>query len=226
MDKRLNCYTVKNFAQKMDVSERTVRYWLKAGIVPGAKKRQSPAGEWWEIPVRALKMNRPKMGPSPKGMKSKIIFRQNHMSDDVVWAFKPGAELDGNSKLITPLPKKMREICARLIEIGGERVVCYLEGPFEFLHPLVWESGALIKPMKTRLKLGDPSRCYANSMALLEAAPKKYRFGIGWGLSENIWRPHAWVMDMKNVLIETTEVRDEYYGAVLSALEMVERMEM
>lgn len=58
--------TAKQFAERMAVNYRTALNWLEAGLVPGAERKQSPVGEYWEIPHTALKMERPKRGPVPK----------------------------------------------------------------------------------------------------------------------------------------------------------------
>jgi hypothetical protein len=60
--------TATTFAEEMGVSYPTVVRWLKRGIVPGAELRESPdRGKWWEIPLAALDMQRPKWGGFPNG---------------------------------------------------------------------------------------------------------------------------------------------------------------
>jgi hypothetical protein len=61
--------TSRQFAEKMNVDYRTALNWLKAGRVPGAKRKSSLAGTFWEIPETALSMERPKPGPK-KGKKA------------------------------------------------------------------------------------------------------------------------------------------------------------
>ena len=58
--------TAKQFAVQMAVNYRTALNWLEAGLVPGAERKLSPIGEYWEISEAALKMERPKPGPKPK----------------------------------------------------------------------------------------------------------------------------------------------------------------
>ncbi len=58
--------TARQFAERMDVNYRTALNWLEAGLVPGAERKQSLIGDHWEIPETALKMERPKRGPTPK----------------------------------------------------------------------------------------------------------------------------------------------------------------
>lgn len=59
--------TAKQFAAEMGINYRTALNWLDAGLVPGAERKKSPVGDYWEIPSTALKMERPKPGPKKKG---------------------------------------------------------------------------------------------------------------------------------------------------------------
>jgi hypothetical protein len=68
MSKKARTMTAREFAEEMSVNYRTALNWLDAGIVPGAERKTSPIGEYWEIPEKALKMERPKPGPK-KGEK-------------------------------------------------------------------------------------------------------------------------------------------------------------
>lgn len=63
--------TAKQFAAEMRVNYRTALNWLDAGLVPGAERRNSPVGEFWAIPVSALKMERPRKGPKPGAQKAR-----------------------------------------------------------------------------------------------------------------------------------------------------------
>ena len=58
------------FAERMDVNYRTALNWLRAGLVSGAIERKLPSGSgnYWDIPVTALQMEKPKPGPK-KGAK-------------------------------------------------------------------------------------------------------------------------------------------------------------
>jgi hypothetical protein len=64
--------TARQFAEKMEINYRTALNWLSAGLVPGARERQSPIGVYWEIPEQALKMSRPKPGPKSKKRTGKL----------------------------------------------------------------------------------------------------------------------------------------------------------
>lgn len=54
----------------MNVHYRTALIWLDLGLVPGAKRVKTLAGEHWEIPIKALKMTPPKPGPKAAGVKA------------------------------------------------------------------------------------------------------------------------------------------------------------
>jgi predicted site-specific integrase-resolvase len=58
--------TAKQFATKMEVNYRTALNWLEAGLVPGAVRKASPIGEYWEVPASASGMVRPKLGRKAK----------------------------------------------------------------------------------------------------------------------------------------------------------------
>ncbi|HKQ06818.1 MAG TPA: helix-turn-helix domain-containing protein [Blastocatellia bacterium] len=57
-------------AGRLGTTVSTVRVWLSRGRFPGARKEQSPAGEYWMIPESALdgfEMRKP--GPKPGAKK-------------------------------------------------------------------------------------------------------------------------------------------------------------
>jgi hypothetical protein len=67
--KKERTMTAVQFAREIGVSYPTVVGWLSRGIVPGAVKKSDHRGEYWEIPEKALSMERPKRGPKPKSGK-------------------------------------------------------------------------------------------------------------------------------------------------------------
>jgi hypothetical protein len=58
--------TARQFAERMAINYRTALRWLEDGLVQGAERKDSPVGEYWDIPVAALEMERPKPGRKPK----------------------------------------------------------------------------------------------------------------------------------------------------------------
>lgn len=57
--------TAKQFAERMGINYRTALNWLEDNLVPNAVRKESLVGSHWEIPLEALKMERPKPGPKP-----------------------------------------------------------------------------------------------------------------------------------------------------------------
>lgn len=66
------------FAEKMAVNYRTALNWLRAGLVPGAVERTLPGnvGNYWEIPITALTMEKPKPGPKKGSKRSDTQAKQ------------------------------------------------------------------------------------------------------------------------------------------------------
>lgn len=66
------------FAERMAVNYRTALNWLRAGLVPGAVEHTLPGntGNYWEIPVTALTMEKPKKGPKKGSKRSPAAAEQ------------------------------------------------------------------------------------------------------------------------------------------------------
>lgn len=54
----------------MGVTYHCVIRWLRKGMVPGAVKRNFGKLHYWEIPMEALKMERPKGGRPRKAQRN------------------------------------------------------------------------------------------------------------------------------------------------------------
>jgi hypothetical protein len=64
--------TVKEAAQAIGESERSIRHWAKSQKLPGAVLEETPAGSYWLIPESALKnLENPGRGRPPKPKKEK-----------------------------------------------------------------------------------------------------------------------------------------------------------
>lgn len=62
---------------------------------------------------------------------------------------------------------------------------------------------------------GLNNQCHANSVALHE----QYGLSVatGWALSsDGCWRQHTWCVDENDTVIETTVLRTQYYGFILT----------
>lgn len=99
----------------------------------------------------------------------------------------------------------------RLLDIGGDEVVPRGGEP-HLWHLLqdgqVWNLQVELDEMVTRA-------CHQNSAALCENNPD-YKLVTGYALSpDGLWRQHTWVVD-GIIIVETTELRDMYYGVELT----------
>src|SRR5215471_17946946 len=55
--------TVREAAEVARAAPSTIRTWLLAGLIPGARREQSPAGTYWLIPETSLgAFVKPKLG--------------------------------------------------------------------------------------------------------------------------------------------------------------------
>lgn len=59
--------TIAQIARQYNRDRSTVLRWVEGNRFPNAVKRETPAGEFWEIPSRDLKgFEMPKRGPKKK----------------------------------------------------------------------------------------------------------------------------------------------------------------
>jgi hypothetical protein len=67
MKKGEKMVTPREYAARLDVAYTTVMNWLQTGRIPGAVKRTTPTGHYWEIPEKAPAPDtRPGRPPKPK----------------------------------------------------------------------------------------------------------------------------------------------------------------
>ena len=105
------------------------------------------------------------------------------------------------------------EFEAALLTFGGVAAVPPMS-PDPMLKIFIAE-GFLQDPRSVVVVVGDPSRCHQNAAALWRSR-KALSIGTGYGLTGDLWREHSWGVDSESRLIETTEVRDQYFGIVIS----------
>jgi len=103
---------------------------------------------------------------------------------------------------------KLRSI---LLGIGGEMIVPV---PEPDLAEIIARGKHIKAPVK--MKTMRQSACHKNAAKLCRMNPN-YRIMTGWALSDDgLWRQHSWVLDKKtNTIIETTELREAYFGIEL-----------
>lgn len=113
------------------------------------------------------------------------------------------------------------KLVKKLLSIGGKRVVEVYE---EDLDKLL-ERGKIISGKPRLIKKGmRPSRCHQNSIYYHNRYTKQkpeLRIVTGWALTEDdgFWRQHTWLVN-KNEIIETTVIRQVYFGFVLEGREL------
>jgi hypothetical protein len=115
--------------------------------------------------------------------------------------------------------KPLRE---ELLEIDGEEVV-----PTKYEPQLdkILNSGALMSPSKKEIIDGEDSQCHRNCSVIFQNQNDilgdydEVKIGTGWALSEGKWRQHSWIIVDSNILIETTKLREKYYGIILEGEE-------
>ena len=86
------------------------------------------------------------------------------------------------------------------------------------------KNGCFWEPKKALLKMGRTSDCHGNSARLMEKFPGQYQMVSGYALNHeeglDIWRDHSWLWETaKNRVVETTAVREAYYGYIVSEKE-------
>lgn len=96
--------------------------------------------------------------------------------------------------------------------MGGEEIVPRYEGD---LDEIMQRANLFRK--NVRFIDGSPSSCHSNIAMLYQGGGM--RIAVGWALSDDgLWRQHTWGID-SNGIIETTEVRDKYFGFILNDVE-------
>lgn len=100
----------------------------------------------------------------------------------------------------------------RLVGLGGARVV--VTGIDEDLDELL-DRGVMFDAAGAVLQRSRMSQCHENAAVL--AAEGRVRIATGYALSDDgIWRQHSWVVGRHDdILIETTERREAYFGVLL-----------
>jgi hypothetical protein len=105
-----------------------------------------------------------------------------------------------------PDMKLLRKI---LLNIGGEEVVFYFPEPF--LVTLL-EFGEKFFRGDARLVVGRDNLCHNNSK-YLSMKYNTYKLYHGYALSDDgLWRQHSWCLTKTGNVIETTDIREIYYG--------------
>lgn len=104
-----------------------------------------------------------------------------------------------------------QELHDHLLKIGGLFVVWYGPEPFS---EVIFLFGSVFDSTKALMKKGERNQCHQNTARLFQN--NEARVATGYGLSnDGLWRRHSWGVDSQNKIIETTEMRELYFGAIL-----------
>lgn len=113
----------------------------------------------------------------------------------------------------------MERLREKLLEIGGKKLAsCNYEPHLEELL----SDGHLINPSSIEvIEAGEMSQCHRNCSQIFMMREEnfedsdKVEIGVGWGLSDEIWRQHTWLVINNDKIIETTVKRNNYYGITM-----------
>ncbi len=106
------------------------------------------------------------------------------------------------------------ELLIKLKKHGGEMLVPMPE-PEEDVERLL-DRGRIFDTRKLKLAPGQPNKCHHN-VSRLWAVNAQMQLVTGYSLTDNLWVQHSWLWDLTtDELIETTDPRVKYFGAVLS----------
>jgi len=109
---------------------------------------------------------------------------------------RPSTSLPG------PDGAEVRELCERLLTLGGSKVAVR----FDEMHHCgtVLHHGQLASTNELVMRRGELNYCHDNSASLWEARPDEYRLTTGYALSGGCWRRHTWLLDSEGRIVETT----------------------
>lgn len=76
--------------------------------------------------------------------------------------------------------------------------------------------GVLVDKKGAYLMKGRPNQCHENSALCWDANRDKSSIMTGYCLDGGLWRQHSWVIDNKGRIVETTFLREAYFGFPLN----------
>ena len=110
-----------------------------------------------------------------------------------------------------PVPAHLQPLHDRLLSLGGDRVVLFLDGYEEVIR----DCGIAVPGGVPAIKGGLDSSCHQTSAILQLLAPGRRHIVTGYALSEDgCWRRHSWAMQDGKVMEPTVE-RLQYFGVTL-----------
>jgi len=102
------------------------------------------------------------------------------------------------------------------LKIGGKSVLLQFDQEWFFFQKLITRGQEF--RFETVLEEGITNECHYNCVKL--AKSNEYlRIVLGWGLWIDYWVLHSWLFSTADILIETTELMDAYFGYILTKIE-------
>jgi hypothetical protein len=98
---------------------------------------------------------------------------------------------------------------ATLLAVGGSAAVPP-GNPDPMIRVFLDDGKGLEQPTVVTVT-GDENECHVNAANLWRSG-QSTAIGTGYALSDDLWREHSWGWDVDGRLIETTKVRDRYFG--------------
>jgi hypothetical protein len=110
-----------------------------------------------------------------------------------------------------------KRLSRKLLRIGGRALVVPW-GDEPHLADLVERGGSMTTRFAVQFP-GAPRECHWNVIRLCEASAGTVHVGTGYALtSDGLWQQHSWGVNAKQI-VETTELREAYFGIVLTPRE-------
>jgi hypothetical protein len=128
-------------------------------------------------------------------------------------AFHPDHAEEVAAPLTRPLGAATRDLCARLLALGGTRVA--IQFADAGVCRLILRNGQAVDPEGLIQRPGRGNHCHTNCSTAWEADSDRYRIQTGFGLSGGVWPRHTWLLDRRGRVVETTVPQELYFGAVL-----------
>jgi len=128
--------------------------------------------------------------------------------DDLEWS----KSLREKTKTYIEKNPEYKPLMEKLLSIAGDFVVIWMPEPeLDMLlsRGKLFDAPILFKRMQF-------CHCHEN-VGELWFRGKNMKIVTGWALSKDgLWRQHSWVRDMNDTIIETTMVREKYFGVILT----------
>jgi hypothetical protein len=121
---------------------------------------------------------------------------------------------EGGTPVLAPGNQSVIRLCQLLLKLGGARAcIPFVEAS---TSDFIRAQGSLFSAQQILIARGARSDCHTNCAKTWKASQGRYQIMTGYGLSNDTWRRHSWLISDNLVLTETTVRRDMYFGVVLT----------